>query len=84
MDIGQPKDFITGTSLYLNHLKHNDPSKLATGDNFVGPVLVVSESVLVLQSVVKEISVKHCTFEWVHNITSEQNLISKARSKLHY
>ena len=47
MDIGQPKDFITGTNLYLTHLKQNEPSKLATGDTFVGPVLVVSQSLLV-------------------------------------
>ena len=42
MDIGQPKDFITGTGMYLNHLKATDPQRLTTGDNFVGPVLVVS------------------------------------------
>ena len=41
MDIGQPKDFITGTALYLNHLKADDSSRLASGNNFVGPVLVV-------------------------------------------
>ncbi len=41
MDIGQPKDFITGVGLYLEHLKNAEPDKLATGDNFVGNVLVV-------------------------------------------
>ena len=42
MDIGQPKDFITGMGLYLEHLKNSQPEKLATGDSFVGNVLVVS------------------------------------------
>ena len=44
MDIGQPKDFITGTALYLSHLKTSVPTALTTGDNFVGPVLVVRET----------------------------------------
>ena len=47
MDIGQPKDFIAETNLYLNHLRQNEPSELATGDAFVGPVLVVSHQSLV-------------------------------------
>ena len=42
MDIGQPKDFITGTGLYLEHLKTSQPDKLSSGDSFVGNVLVVS------------------------------------------
>lgn len=42
MDIGQPKDFITGTGLYLEHLKMARPDILASGDSFVGNVLVVS------------------------------------------
>ena len=41
MDIGQPKDFITGTSLYLGHIKQVQPDCLAKGDNFKSPVLVV-------------------------------------------
>ena len=41
MDIGQPKDFITGVGLYLEYLKKAKPERLATGDNFVGNVLVV-------------------------------------------
>ena len=45
MDIGQPKDFITGTGLYLEHLKMSQAEKLATGDSFVGDVLVVSTKV---------------------------------------
>lgn len=42
MDIGQPKDFITGVGLYLSFLGQDEPKKLAKGDNFVGNVLVVS------------------------------------------
>jgi len=30
MDIGQPKDFLEGTKLYLTHLLANDPRKLLT------------------------------------------------------
>lgn len=46
MDIGQPKDFVTGMGLYLRYLAETDQSKLAQGDNFVGNVLVVSEAIL--------------------------------------
>ena len=42
MDIGQPKDFITGTALYLNFLRQTNPNSLAHGDGIVGNVLVVS------------------------------------------
>jgi mannose-1-phosphate guanylyltransferase len=40
MDIGQPKDFITGTCLYLDHLKKNFPEELAQGTQYKSPVLV--------------------------------------------
>lgn len=40
MDVGQPKDFLSGSVLYLNSLSKNHPEKLATGDNIVGNVLV--------------------------------------------
>eukprot|EP01015_Nassula_variabilis_P025354 TRINITY_DN4947_c0_g1_i10.p1 TRINITY_DN4947_c0_g1~~TRINITY_DN4947_c0_g1_i10.p1 ORF type:complete len:256 (+),score=34.60 TRINITY_DN4947_c0_g1_i10:29-769(+) len=40
MDIGQPKDFLTGQTLYLQHMREKDPSKLATGDNIIGNVLI--------------------------------------------
>lgn len=42
MDIGQPKDFITGMGLYLDHVKNSEPARLANGNGFVGNVLVVS------------------------------------------
>ena len=41
MDVGQPKDFITGTSLYLTSLREKNPSVLYTGPGTVGNVLVV-------------------------------------------
>lgn len=40
MDVGQPKDFLSGTVLYLNALSKDHPEKLATGNNIVGSVLV--------------------------------------------
>ena len=43
MDIGQPKDFITGMGLYLSFLRKTAPERLAEGENFVGNVLMVSQ-----------------------------------------
>ncbi|KAK3231538.1 hypothetical protein Dsin_003419 [Dipteronia sinensis] len=40
MDIGQPKDYITGLRLYLDSLRKKSSSKLAVGPNIVGNVLV--------------------------------------------
>ena len=40
MDIGQPRDYITGLRLYLDSLRKNSSSKLARGSNVVGNVLV--------------------------------------------
>lgn len=40
MDIGQPKDYITGLRLYLNSLRKNSSSMLAVGSHIVGNVLV--------------------------------------------
>ena len=42
MDVGQPKDFLTGMCLYLNALKHKYPSELYQGPGVVGNALVVS------------------------------------------
>lgn len=39
-DVGQPKDFLTGTALYLESLREKDPSTLATGKNITGNVLI--------------------------------------------
>lgn len=43
MDVGQPKDFLTGTSLYLHHLQHTNPHLLAKGTEIRGSALIVSE-----------------------------------------
>ncbi|KAJ3121799.1 mannose-1-phosphate guanyltransferase [Nowakowskiella sp. JEL0407] len=40
MDVGQPKDYLTGTGLYLNSVFKKNPATLTTGPGFVGNVLV--------------------------------------------
>ncbi len=40
MDIGQPKDFLTGTKYYLQHLKDAGTDELSKGDNIIGNVLI--------------------------------------------
>ncbi|KAI4382811.1 hypothetical protein MLD38_008724 [Melastoma candidum] len=40
MDIGQPKDYITGLTLYLDSLRKRQPGMLASGTHIVGNVLV--------------------------------------------
>jgi len=40
MDVGQPKDFLTGMCLYLNSLRQNAPDRLHHGSGIVGNVLV--------------------------------------------
>lgn len=40
MDIGQPKDFLTGMCMYLQSLRQRDPDSLCTGPGFLGNVLV--------------------------------------------
>ncbi|WOG93963.1 hypothetical protein DCAR_0313253 [Daucus carota subsp. sativus] len=40
MDVGQPKDYITGLSLYLDSLRKRNSFKLATGPHIIGNVLV--------------------------------------------
>ncbi|GBG78363.1 hypothetical protein CBR_g26392 [Chara braunii] len=42
MDVGQPKDYITGLRLYLNSLRQKAPEALATGSHVVGNVLIDS------------------------------------------
>lgn len=41
MDIGQPKDFLTGMCLYLQSLRQKHPEQLCSGPGIVGNVLVV-------------------------------------------
>lgn len=42
MDVGQPKDFLTGMCMYLTSLKFKQPEKLHQGPGIVGNVLIVS------------------------------------------
>ena len=48
MDVGQPKDFLTGMVLYLHHLREEEPSLLREGPEIIGNVLVVG--VVILES----------------------------------
>lgn len=41
MDIGQPKDFLTGMCLFLQSLRQKKPEQLCSGPGIVGNVLVV-------------------------------------------
>lgn len=41
MDIGQPKDFLTGMCLFLQSLRQKHPEQLCSGPGIVGNVLVV-------------------------------------------
>ncbi|CAJ0579618.1 unnamed protein product, partial [Mesorhabditis spiculigera] len=40
MDVGQPKDFLTGTTLFLKHKRETNQEELAHGDHIQGNVLV--------------------------------------------
>ena len=40
MDVGQPKDYITGMGLYLSSVAKKNPSELTTGSNIIGHVLI--------------------------------------------
>lgn len=42
MDVGQPKDYLTGMGLYLNYVRHANPERLAQNSSVVGNVLLVS------------------------------------------
>ena len=41
MDVGQPKDYLTGIGLYLNHVRYSQPERLSRENGIVGNVLVV-------------------------------------------
>ena len=41
--MSQPRDFITGSILFLKSLKKRKPELLASGDGIFGEVLVVSD-----------------------------------------
>lgn len=46
MDVGQPKDFITGTRMFLKHMAEKEPSAMAQGPSFQGNVLVDPSAVI--------------------------------------
>lgn len=46
MDIGQPKDYITGLRLYLDSIRKKSSAKLAVGSHFIGNVLVHETAVI--------------------------------------
>ncbi|KAF8364760.1 hypothetical protein HHK36_033262 [Tetracentron sinense] len=46
MDIGHPRDYITGLRLYLDSLRNKSSSKVATGSHIVGNVLVDESAVI--------------------------------------
>ncbi|VDK48337.1 unnamed protein product [Anisakis simplex] len=46
MDVGQPKDFLTGMRLYLKHIRERDASMLAVGDNIQGNVMVDETAII--------------------------------------
>ena len=41
MDVGQPRDFLIGSTLYLSSLRKRSSNLLAEGDNILGNVLIV-------------------------------------------
>ena len=41
MDVGQPKDFLTGMCMYLTSVHQKSPHKLYTGTSIQGNVLLV-------------------------------------------
>lgn len=74
MDVGQPKDFLTGMCLYLNDVKHKTPEWLYKGEAAVGNVLVVSLSAVDIQIMVFLLHVLagilHCRSTLCNNIAA--------------
>jgi len=48
MDVGQPKDFLTGMCFYLNDIRQKSPGSLYQGPGVVGNILVVSVVIAML------------------------------------
>jgi mannose-1-phosphate guanylyltransferase len=46
MDIGQPRDYITGLRLYQDSLRKKAPGKLASGTHVLGNVLVHETTII--------------------------------------
>ena len=46
MDVGQPKDFLSGTTLLLEHFRKHSAVALSKGENIIGNVLIVFSSAI--------------------------------------
>jgi mannose-1-phosphate guanylyltransferase len=46
MDVGQPKDFLTGTGLWLSSVAKKNPELLASGPQFVGHNLIDPSAII--------------------------------------
>ncbi|KAH6561768.1 hypothetical protein BASA50_009065 [Batrachochytrium salamandrivorans] len=46
MDVGQPRDYLTGAGLYLASLNKKTPSSLTTGPGYIGNVLIDPTAVI--------------------------------------
>eukprot|EP00892_Ulva_mutabilis_P009116 jgi/Ulvmu1/6577/UM003_0214.1 len=46
MDVGQPKDFLTGQALHLSSLAQREPASLASGDHIRGAVVIDPSAVV--------------------------------------
>ena len=46
MDVGQPKDYLTGLALHLDSLSRRKPEELTTGDNIRGNVIIDETAVI--------------------------------------
>ena len=46
MDVGQPRDFLTGNGLYLSSISKKNPEKLAQGISFLGNVLIDPSAII--------------------------------------
>uniref|UniRef100_A0A0R3S0K0 mannose-1-phosphate guanylyltransferase n=1 Tax=Elaeophora elaphi TaxID=1147741 RepID=A0A0R3S0K0_9BILA len=47
MDVGQPKDFLTGMRLYLKHLRDKSPSLLAHDSHIINGNVIVDETAVI-------------------------------------
>jgi mannose-1-phosphate guanylyltransferase len=52
MDIGQPKDYLSGQTLHLSSLKTLSPETLATGDNVKGNCIIAASATIDPSSVI--------------------------------
>jgi mannose-1-phosphate guanylyltransferase len=46
MDVGQPKDYLTGLGLHLDSLRRRKPEQLSEGDNITGNVIIDETAII--------------------------------------